>query len=284
MPPIGAHMSITGGFHKAVERLLSVGGEALQIFCKNQRQWSASPLQLEEVKRFRHSWQSSGRMPVAVHAGYLINLASPDKALAMKSVKSFVDELERTATLGIPYMIIHPGSHRGSGLRQGIRRFARNLDRSLNETRARPMWILLETTAGQGTNLGSTFEELAEIMEKSRYSHCIGVCIDTAHIFAAGYDIRTSESFGKVLERFDKLAGLDRIKFFHLNDSIGGLGSHKDRHTHIGQGAIGIEAFRFLVNNPRFSHVPMVIETPKEKGLEMDRRNITVLKNLINSC
>ncbi len=279
---IGAHMSITGGFHKAIERVVHVGGNALQIFCKNQRQWNAVPLSEGEVSKFRTTWQAYDMMPVAVHAGYLINLASPDDLLNRRSVEAFVVELERTARLGISMIILHPGFHRGSGITAGIERFVSSLDFAISRVRLRPMWIILETTAGQGSALGSSFDELAEIIFLSRHSNMLGVCIDTAHIFAAGYDIRTEEAYYRTMKLFDDTIGFDRLKFIHLNDSASPLGSRIDRHTHIGKGKIGLNGFKLIINDSRLAHLPMVIETPKGRGLEMDRINISLLRSLIS--
>ncbi len=279
---IGAHMSITGGFHKAIERVVHVGGNALQIFCKNQRQWNAVPLSEGEVSKFRTTWQAYDMMPVAVHAGYLINLASPDDLLNRRSVEAFVVELERTARLGISMIILHPGFHRGSGITAGIERFVSGLDFAISRARLRPMWIILETTAGQGSALGSSFDELAEIIFLSRHSNMLGVCIDTAHIFAAGYDIRTEEAYYRTMKLFDDTIGFDRLKFIHLNDSASPLGSRIDRHTHIGKGKIGLNGFKLIINDSRLAHLPMVIETPKGRGLEMDRINISLLRSLIS--
>lgn len=283
MPYIGAHMSITGGFYRALERLSLVGGNTLQIFCKNQRQWHATPLSRYDVSAFRKSWQEHGCIPIAVHCGYLINLASPDNVIAEKSVRALIDELQRTAILGISMIVLHPGAHRGSGVKEALRRCADNLDRAIYESTARPMWILLETTAGHGTVLGATFEDLATIMEYSRHSHCLGVCIDTAHIFAAGYNIASFEGYETTFRKLKETVGLERVRLFHLNDSLGKCGSYIDRHAHIGQGNIGIRTFRTLLNDPLFKDHPMIIETPKEGGLRMDRANIQVLKDLIGS-
>ncbi|SFM79477.1 deoxyribonuclease IV [Thermodesulforhabdus norvegica] len=281
MALIGAHMSIVGGYHRAIERLIRVNGDALQIFCKNQRRWDGPPVTPEDVIAFRSAWQDQGLFPVAVHAGYLINLASPDANLADLSVRAFSDELERTASLGISVIVLHPGAHRGSDPREAQRRTAYNLDRAISAASLRPLWVLLETTAGQGTSIGATFEELADIMEKSAYSHCLGICFDTAHVFAAGYDISNSYGYENTLKRLDDLVGLDRVRLLHLNDSRTDCGSRIDRHEHIGKGRIGLEAFRRIVNDPTFAKVPMIIETPKGGGLERDRENISLLKSLV---
>ena len=282
MPLLGAHMSIEGGLHMAFERISRVGGESLQIFSKNQRQWRASPLSTAEIETFLQAWKQWGRGPVAVHDSYLINLANPDAKKANRAVGAFADEIKRTAQLQIPYLIMHPGSHVGEGLEKGVRRLTKNLDRSFEESGlSDSVMVLLETTAGQGSGIGSSFEELAQVISHSKYSRYVGVCFDTCHAFAAGYDIRTKTGYTKTFEAFDAIIGLKRLKFFHLNDSKRELGSRVDRHAHIGKGEIGLEAFRLLLNDPRFADHPMVLETPKEKDLKEDIENLKLLRSLV---
>jgi len=283
MPFLGAHESISGGLHLAFDRILQVGGEALQIFTRNQRQWKAAPLKDEEITAFKNAWDEAEAMPVASHASYLINLGSSTKEQAEKSVAAFAAELQRCAQLGIAQVVIHPGSHGGAGVEIGLANVVKNLDRVIelagNDCAA--VNILLETTAGQGTGLGAQFEELAEIIEQSSFPDRLGICVDTCHIFAAGYDIRTPETYGVTFAEFDRLIGLDRIRFFHLNDSKKELGSRVDRHEHIGQGRIGLEGFRCLLNDPRFAAHPMTLETPKGKDLAEDRQNLSTLRALL---
>jgi deoxyribonuclease-4 len=282
MPLLGAHMSIEGGLHKAFERIQTVKGEALQIFSKNQRQWYAPDLKESEIEEFLKTWKQWGQFSVAVHDSYLINLANPDEKKANRAVGAFAEEILRADQLMIPYLIMHPGSHVGSGIDQGLQQLTANLDRAFKEAcDAKSVIILLETTAGQGTGLGACFEELAYVINKSAYSKRLGVCFDTCHTFAAGYDISTKEGYLETFAAFDKIIGLERLKFFHLNDSKKGLGSRVDRHEHIGKGEIGLEAFRLLMNDPRFTNHPMVLETPKEKDLKKDIENLKVLKSLI---
>jgi deoxyribonuclease-4 len=282
MPLLGAHMSIEGGLHRAFERIIAVKGESLQIFSKNQRQWRAPELTPSEINEFIKAWETWGRGPVAVHDSYLINLANPDKAKAGRAVAAFTEEIRRADQLAIPYLIMHPGSHVGSGRETGMQQLTANLDRAFDSTEdARTVTVLLETTAGQGTGLGATFEELAQIINNSSYSKRLGVCFDTCHTFAAGYDISTKEGYEKTFADFDRIIGLERLKFFHLNDSKKELGSRVDRHDHIGKGKIGLQAFRFLMNDPRFANHPMVLETPKEKDLKEDIENLKLLKSLI---
>jgi len=283
MPFLGAHESVAGGLHLAFTRIKQVGGESLQIFTRNQRQWKASPVSREEAELFRSAWQESGNMPVASHASYLINLASGKQEQADKSVRAFADELIRCARLGIDRVVIHPGSHGGDGVEAGVARVAANLDRALElaGNDGDGVRVLLETTAGQGTGLGADFAELAGMLERSAHAARLGICVDTCHIFAAGYDIRTREKYEATFAEFDRLIGIDRIKFFHLNDSKKELGSRVDRHEHIGRGCIGLNGFRYLVNDPRFAGHAMTLETPKGKDLSEDRENLAVLRSLL---
>jgi len=282
MPLLGAHESISGGLHLAFDRIKQVGGESLQIFTRNQRQWKAAPLKDEEVAAYKQAWNTADRMPVASHASYLINLGSSKEEQAKKSVAAFVDELQRCARLGIPHVVFHPGSHGGAGIETGLANVTSNLDQVIEQAGddCAPVTVLLETTAGQGTGLGYRFEELAWILEKSKYSNRLGICVDTCHIFAAGYDIRTPETYAATFTEFDQLIGLDRVRFFHLNDSKKELGSRVDRHEHIGKGHIGLAGFRELLTDPRFSNHPMTLETPKGKDLAEDRENLAVLCSL----
>ncbi len=280
MPFLGAHESVAGGLHLAFDRIRQVDGEALQIFTRNQRQWNPAPVSDEEQKLFADAWQKCPGMPVASHASYLVNLASGKPDLVQKSIAAFADELQRCALLNIPLVVMHPGSHGGDGVETGLERFTNNLDLAL-ERADNEVTVLLETTAGQGTGLGSRFEELAAIIKGSKHQEKLGVCVDTCHIFAAGYDIRSPESYQATMDEFDKLVGIERIKFFHLNDSKKGLESRVDRHEHIGQGEIGIEGFRNLLNDPRFANHPMTLETPKGKDLQEDRDNLAVLRGLL---
>ncbi len=283
MPFLGAHESISGGLHLAFDRILQVGGDALQIFTRNQRQWQAAPLEKEEIAAFKKAWDEAERMPVASHASYLINLGSSKKEQADKSVAAFALELQRCAKLGIEQVVIHPGSHGGAGVEIGLANVVNNLDRviELAGDDCAAVTILLETTAGQGTGLGAEFEELAWILAQSKYSDRLGICVDTCHIFAAGYDIRTPETYGTTFEEFDRIIGMDRIHFFHLNDSKKELGSRVDRHEHIGQGHIGTTGFGCLLNDSRFAAHPMTLETPKGKDLAEDRQNLATLRALL---
>jgi deoxyribonuclease-4 len=274
-------MSIAGGLHLAFTRIRKVKGEALQIFLSNQRQWRTPPLTSEMIEDFRLQWQKNKQMVVAAHDSYLVNLAAPDQTLAAKSVAAFADELRRAATLKIPFLITHPGSHRGEGVEAGLERFVENMDRAITRSKTSTVMVLIENTAGQGTNLGSTFEEIAFILNASQYGEGLGVCLDTSHAFAAGYDIRTRKTYEHTFSKFDQIIGLKRLKFFHINDSKRPLGSRVDRHQHIGKGEIGLAGFRLLLNDPRFQQHPMVLESPKGKKLEEDKKNLKVLRSLI---
>ncbi len=284
MPLLGAHMSIEGGLHKAHERISLVKGKSLQIFSKNQRQWKVPELTTAEIERFIGDWEQWGKGPVAVHDSYLINLANPDGKKTSRAVEAFAEEIRRAYQLTIPYLIMHPGSHVGSGIKKGLLQLTVNLDRAFAQAcNAKSVMVLLETTAGQGTGLGASFEELAHVMDNSAFSSRLGVCFDTCHAFAAGYDISTVAGYEKTFVDFDKIVGLERLRFFHLNDSKKGLGSRVDRHEHIGKGEIGLEGFRLLMNDPRFAEHPMVLETPKEKDLKEDIENLKLLRSLIEN-
>jgi deoxyribonuclease IV len=277
----GAHMSISGGLHKAFGHGERAGCEALQIFSKNQQQWRAKPLTEADIAMFKAEHQRCGAWPLAVHDSYLINLATPGDELWEKSIAAFGEELERCAALGIPYLVTHPGAHTGSGEEAGLRREADALNRLFKEGVGGDVLVLLETTAGQGSCLGYRFEHLARLIELVEHQERLGICVDTCHILAAGYDIRTSEAYTVTFAAFDRLVGLDRIKVFHVNDSQKGLGSRVDRHTHIGEGEIGIEGFRALVNDARFVDLPMILETPKGEDLAEDIANLAQLRGLI---
>ena len=279
---LGAHQSIAGGLHRAFDRINLVGGESLQIFTSNQRQWRSAPLPPEDVLLFKNKWEQSGRMPVASHASYLINLASVGGETAVRSVVALIEELQRCLQLGIDYLVLHPGSHGGAGPEAGLAEVVRNLDCALERAGVldSSLRVLLETTAGQGTALGSRFEELGWLLGQSRHSDHLGVCVDTCHIFAAGYGLDNREAYEGTFADLERHIGCGRIHLFHLNDSQKALGSRVDRHEHIGEGLVGLDGFRYLLRDPRFSHHPMILETPKGKDLEEDKRNLRVLRGL----
>jgi len=283
MPRLGAHMSIAGGLHQAFERLRKVRGEALQIFLFNQRQWRVPELTQDQVSRFLRAWEEGGFVPVAAHDSYLINLASPDDELRNRSIDSFAEELRRCKLLGIRYLVAHPGAHCGMGREAGIERFVLGLDKAMEMAEGEGVRVLIETTAGQGTSLGGSLEEISAILQGSRFGELLGVCIDTCHLFAAGFDLGKRDGYNATIDALQETIGLHRILWFHLNDSKGELGSRIDRHAHIGKGKMGLEAFRHLLNDPRFKDHPMVLETPKGKDLKEDRRNLRVLRSLLNA-
>lgn len=283
MPLLGAHQSIAGGLHRAFDRILAVGGESLQIFTANQRQWRVKPPAAEDIRLFREKWQACGQMPVASHGSYLINLAAADPIAAAKSIAAFADELGRCLQLGLGFVVLHPGSHLGAGVEAGLEAVARNLDQALEQAGvpATGLKVLLETTAGMGTALGSRFAELGWLLGRSRFPHNLGVCIDTCHIFAAGYDLRDQAAYAATMDELEREVGLARVHFVHLNDSKKGLASRVDRHEHIGRGEIGDEGFRLLPNDPRFARHPMTLETPKGDDLAEDRENLERLRGLL---
>ncbi len=279
--PLGAHMSIAGGVDKAVLRGQSVACETIQFFTKSNQQWRAKPLEADEVARFQTVRAASGIDPVFAHAAYLINLATPDDDAWEKSLESLIVELERCAILKLPFIVLHPGAHGGSGEEAGLSRVTRALDECFNRTSDTEVMVLLEITAGQGSSVGGTFEHLAGIMDHSLHPERLGICFDTCHAFAAGYDLRTPEGYNETIESLDRLIGLEKLKVVHLNDAKGDLGGHLDRHTHIGLGKLGLEAFRLLLNDPRLQHLPMVLETPKGPDLQEDVMNLSTLRSLI---
>jgi len=274
---IGAHESVEGGLHTAFERIGRVGGTALQIFTRNQRQWAAAPVSDEEADLFASAWKRWGPHPVASHASYLINLASADQALRERSVTALAEELSRCARLGIPWVVLHPGSAGSAARDEALARAAASLDEALARAGELGPTILLENTAGQGSGLGAELEELTAIAALSNRPGRIGFCLDTCHAFAAGYDVRSREGLDRALARLDVAS----LALVHVNDSKGGLGSRLDRHEHIGQGAIGREGFAAIVNHPRLAGLPMILETHKEKDLALDLVNLAALRSLM---
>ena len=278
---LGAHESIAGGLHKAFDRAASVGCDAVQIFVKPNRAWAVPPLSEEDVSLFLVEARASGIHPVVAHSSYLLNLASPEDDLWRRSIETLIVELERCHALGVPWLVLHPGAHVGSGEEAGLARMARGLGLVHEATHALDARILLETTAGQGTRLGYCFEHLAWLLRETQTGERLGVCLDTCHVFAAGYDLRRREAYQATMEAFDRVIGLGRLRAVHLNDSRHGLGSHKDRHEHIGEGHIGLTGFQHLVNDPRLADLPGLLETPKSDDLHEDRENLNVLRGLI---
>ena len=282
MPRLGAHMSIAGGISQALLRGCSIGCEAIQLFTKNQRRWAEPDISAEEIAAFKRLQIETDIHPVVSHSSYLINLASPVGELWLRSVDSLIQEMVRCEALTLPYVSLHPGSHMGSGEEPGLRRIVQGLDAVFNATSGHQVMILLETTAGQGSDLGYTFEQLAQIMDMVTQPERVGVCLDTCHTFAAGYELRIHEGYEATFARLEELIGLKRLRVFHLNDSQKGLGSRVDRHTHLGSGELGLEPFRMLLNDTRFADRPMLLETPKGKEMEEDVMNLTILRNLVD--
>ncbi len=274
-------MSIAGALSFCIDRGESLGCEAIQIFTKNQLQWKAPLLSLSDVSEFKIKWSKSHIRKIIAHSSYLINLGSPEKEKYERSVTSMIEELRRADALGIPYVVLHPGSHMGRGENFGLNRIADGIKAVLDKTSGISAGILLETTAGQGSNLGYLFEHIAYILQKVDSPERIGVCFDTCHVFAAGYDISTCDGYYQVWDEFDRVIGKDRLKAIHLNDSVFPLGSRKDRHAHIGQGYIGLTAFSLLVKDRRFEDIPMILETPKDGN--MDAKNLALLKGMRRS-
>jgi deoxyribonuclease-4 len=258
------------------------GCETVQLFTKVPNQWAGKPITADEAKLFRRTLrQTRLRFPIA-HDSYLINLATPDPALYRKSIEAFVEEMQRAETLGLRYLVTHPGAHMGAGEGEGLARVAVALDEVHRRCTGFKLRILLETTAGQGTSLGHRFEHLRDIISQVAAPARLGVCLDTCHVFAAGYSLATEREFRATMREFDRSIGLKRLKAFHLNDSLKPAGSRVDRHAHIGRGHLGLEPFRLLVNDPRFRNKPMVLETAKEDGdvQDMDTVNLSVLRGL----
>ncbi len=289
-PPIGVHESISGGHHQAVLAAAKDGFDCVQLFSKNSNQWKAKPIPPEDAELFKKTLVEKGIKHPLIHDSYLINLASPDEELLAKSIDAFRDEIERAEILGIPWVVMHPGTPTGDKTKdaetEGLKRIAKSLD-TVFKTAKSSANVQLETTAGQGANLGWRFEHLAKIIECSEYPDRLGVCIDTCHIFAAGYPLVTKKEYEATMNEFDRVIGLDRLKAFHLNDIVKDLGCRVDRHAQIGHGKLGLEPFRHLLNDPRFVNTPMYIETPKGtteidgEPLDWDVVNLKTLQNLV---
>ena len=286
MPVLGAHMSIAGGCHLAVERARDRGCDCVQIFTKNSNQWRAKKITQAQVDQFRQALEQSGIRHAMAHDSYLINLASPDRNLWRRSVRAMADELRRADLLGIPHVVTHPGAYTTGTEPAGLRRIARAIDEVHQQVGDIRVRCLLETTAGQGTSIGWRFEQLAAIIDAVAEPDRLGICFDTCHVFAAGYAMGTKKDYNATMRELNKTVGLKRIKAFHLNDSRRECGSRVDRHAPIGRGEMGLEPFRFLLNDRRFRKVPMVLETPKgeEDGVDCDVINLKALRGLIDSA
>jgi deoxyribonuclease-4 len=264
----------------AIDRAVSIGCTAMQVFVKNNMQWFASPLAPPEARAFREHARRGELRSVFGHTGYLINLAATNADFHARSMRSLAEELVRAQQLALPFLVLHPGAHMGAGTEAGLAQVVRSLDTLFAALPKNPVRIALEVTAGQGSTLGRTFEELAFIIEMVKRSDRLCVCLDTAHLFAGGHDISTPAGVKRTFAQFDRVIGRDRLAALHLNDSKTALGSRVDRHEHIGKGRIGLEAFRFIMRQPRFRKIPKVIETPKGKEMKEDVENMALLRSL----
>jgi len=277
----GAHMSTSGGAWRALQRGRSINCEVVQIFVKNNMQWLGKPASPEKLALYANELSANLFSCVFGHTGYLINLAVPASENRDRSIESLIQEIQFATHLGLPFLVMHPGAHLGAGEAIGLRQIVEGLDEVFAATKRSPVRIALENTAGQGTCLGSKMEHLAGIYEGVKKQERLGICLDTAHLFAAGYDIRTRKGWTKPLDKIEELVGLKEILAFHLNDSKTALGSRVDRHAHIGQGQIGTEGFRVLVNDSRFKDKPGCLETPKSDDLHEDVQNLGTLRSLV---
>jgi len=281
---LGAHCSIAGGVENAPLIGARLGCKAIQMFTASNQRWRAEHISHGDAERFRANMER-GKIEIAfAHAMYLINLAAPDPSIFKRSVEAMAGELLRADLLGLPFVVIHPGYPKDRGTEWGVRRAAEAISRIYDRVPDVGARIALETTAGQGSSIGRTFEEIAEIIDRSGARERLRVCFDTSHAFAAGYEMRTKEGYGDTWRSFDDVLGLKNLAAIHLNDSKGERGSRIDRHEHIGKGRIGVGGFRLLMNDPRFLSIPMVIETPKGRnGILQDSKNLRILRGLIAS-
>lgn len=278
---LGAHMSTSGGVHRALERGLGIGCEVVQLFVKNNMQWFGRPFTPEEQARFAQLIAQGRLAAVFGHTGYLINIAAPDSPNRERSLQSLTQEIQLAESLGLPFLVLHPGAHLGQGEASGLRQAAAALDEVFAATPHSPVRIALENTAGQGTCLGHRLEHLFELYALVKQPQRLGLCFDTAHFFAAGYDLRAPQVWDALLRECDRQVGLAQVLALHLNDSQCALGARVDRHAGIGQGAIGREAFRHILNDPRGQHWPGCLETPKSQDLHEDVENLAVLRSLL---
>ncbi len=275
---LGAHVSVAGGLAEAPARGRSIGADVIQIFTRTQVQWRARGVGRAEAQQFRAAMAASGLELAVSHGSYLVNLASPDREILQRSRRAFVGELQRCAVLGLPYVVFHPGAHMGAGTEAGIRRIVRSLDQALERTRDSDVMPLLEVTAGQGSSIGHRFEEIAEVLSRVRRPERLGVCLDTCHLLAAGYDLASPRGYERTLDELAGRIGLAQVRFIHLNDARAGLGSRLDRHAPIGQGHLGRQTFRRLLQDPRLREVPMALETPGPEAVW--RKEIALLRRL----
>lgn len=276
---IGAHMSIAGGYHEALLQGRQLCCTAVQLFLKNNRQWQSPKISFNQIELFKQTQIKTNIFPIA-HASYLINMASPRKEIEQKSLQNLKFELELCGQLNIPYLILHPGSHLDDTIENGIKRIINNINNIFNE-KEYACTLLLETMAGQGSTLGKTFEQLGSILNDIQQKNKIGICLDTCHIFAAGYKFNTLENYKHMWQNFDKIIGYKKLKVIHINNSKKDCGSLIDRHEHLAKGLISLEAFNLLLNDQQLKHIPKILETPKDYGLVSDHQNLEVIKQLL---
>lgn len=282
---IGCHVSISGGIDKSIDRARLIDINTMQIFSKNSLTWKERILSEHEIFLFRKKIVQANILPVFVHASYLINLASPDEIIFQRSIHAFLEEMKRTNQLleglSVPYVIIHPGSHRGEGNKKGLQKMISALNQILHESSFLKLetMILLENTSGSGTNLGHTFNQLSQIIEKIKNKDKIGICLDTCHAFASGYNLAEQSGIEELVKNLERNDMLDKLKILHVNDSKYPLGSKKDRHMHIGKGFIGLDGFKYLLNHPALRHLPCILETPKQ-NFQDDQKNIQMIRKI----
>ena len=281
-PLLGAHMSIAGSIAEALLRGKKAGCECIQIFTKSNRQWASKPYSQEDVADFKRNQRDTGIATVIAHDSYLLNLGAPDETLRKRSVAGFIDELERCEALGVSNLVAHPGSHVGSGEKAGIRTIAKSINEVHRACKGFKSHVTLEITAGQGSNLGYSFRQMAAIFDAVKENERLRLCFDTEHAFAAGYDLRDDQGYAQTMGELDECIGIGKVAAFHLNDSLKPFHSRVDRHHHIGKGHLGIEAFRRVLNDPRFAGIPMCLETPKGPDLKEDIENLAILRSLFN--
>src|ERR1700716_2930484 len=280
---LGAHMTICGGVHTGIERGRSIRCTAIQMFVKNNMQWFARPLEREEIRAFLEHQQRGDLLSIFAHANYLINLAATNPQFHANSIRALSEELTRADQLELPFLVLHPGAHLGAGEEEGLRKIVASIDKVFRTIPKVKTRIALETTAGQGSCLGHKFEHIAYIIDNVREPERLCVCLDTAHIFAAGYDIGSEAGIKKTFREFDRVIGFNHLAAVHVNDSKTARGSRGDRHQHIGKGQIGLDAFRFIMRDRRFKKIPKVLETPKGKDLLEDIANLKTLRGLIET-
>jgi deoxyribonuclease IV len=280
-PLLGTHVSVAGGIHTAFARAMAIGCTTMQVFVKSPSQWASRPLDDEDIRIYKSAGHGATVSPVVAHAAYLINLCAVQPGTLERSRHAYEDELRRCEALGIMGLVVHPGAHTGAGEHAGLEQIAKSLNVIHDRTAGFQTLTLLETTAGQGTTLGSTFTQLRRMIDGCKHPERIGICLDTCHVFAAGHDIRSAAGWTAMLEEFDSILGLEQLKAIHVNDSKKDLGSHVDRHEHIGLGKIGLEGFRFLMNDERLLNIPKILETDKSEDMHEDVENMERLRSLV---